>query len=254
VFQLCDDSPRTLMQVRTRIALQHRLCLRLATSDPVRARRIISGIAMPRDQATGWALLALGLADRDKQAASTALAESIQVIDRLVDSAKAVKPDPNGSLVASNPAALILPVVEKVAPQRLEEVFWKALALMPNDDLAQKRGIADPRIAQAAIVLARYDRQVADVFVTQAFSTMSSSRGAYDPLNIRAKACVDPHGAVTLMESLVPPGVRDLRPSPNNIMYEARDELLIYPIEPDDHHWQYVWRQSGVHLDEREFP
>jgi hypothetical protein len=254
VFQLCDDSPRTLMQVRTRIALQHRLCLRLATSDPVRARRIISGIAMPRDQATGWALLALGLADRDKQAASTALAESIQVIDRLVDSAKAVKPDPNGSLVASNPAALILPVVEKVAPQRLEEVFWKALALKPNDDLAQKRGIADPRIAQAAIVLARYDRQVADVFVTQAFSTMSSSRGAYDPLNIRAKACVDPHGAVTLMESLVPPGVRDLRPSPNNIMYEARDELLIYPIEPDDHHWQYVWRQSGVHLDEREFP
>ena len=34
VFQLCDSSPRTEMQIRSRIALQLRLCLRLATSDP----------------------------------------------------------------------------------------------------------------------------------------------------------------------------------------------------------------------------
>ena len=45
VFQLTDDSPRTPMQVRSRIALQLRLCRRLAKSDPARARRIIAGNA-----------------------------------------------------------------------------------------------------------------------------------------------------------------------------------------------------------------
>ena len=74
-------------------------------------------------------------------------------------------------MVANNPAASILPIVEKVAPERLEEVFWKAVALMPKDDMARERGIADFRVAEAAIFLARYDRQVADVFVTQAMSS-----------------------------------------------------------------------------------
>jgi hypothetical protein len=250
VFQLSDDSPRTLVQNTSRIALQLRLCLRLATSDPVRARRIIAGIEMPQDQACGWALLALGLADRDKPAARSAIAESILVIDGLLDSARASKPASTGVLTDHNPAALILPVVERVAPERLEEVFWRALALMPNDDWAQKRGIADVRVAEAAVVLARYDRQVADVFVTQAFSSAFST---YPPVLIRAKAGVDPHGAVRLMEAL-PPVVPDLQLPVNRIMNHSRDELLIYLIEPDDHHWQYVWSQRGIDLDERSFP
>ena len=120
--------------------------------------------------------------------------------------------------------------------------------------MAKKLSCADRRIGEAAIALARYDRQVADVFVTQAFSSMSSSRPNYWPWDIRAKASVDPQGAVRLMDSLLPPGGRDPRPSPGNIMYEARDELLIYLIEPGDHHWQYVWTNVGVDLDERTFP
>jgi hypothetical protein len=37
-------------------------------------------------------------------------------------------------------------------------------------------------------------------------------------------------------------------------MYSARDELLIYLIEPSDRHWQYAWTHAGVDLDERSFP
>jgi hypothetical protein len=37
-------------------------------------------------------------------------------------------------------------------------------------------------------------------------------------------------------------------------MYEARDQLLIYLIEPGDRHWQYAWIHAGVDLDERSFP
>jgi hypothetical protein len=253
VFQLSDDSPRTLVQNTSRIVLQLRLCLRLATSDPVRARRIIAGIEMPQDQACAWALLALGLADRDKPAARLAIAESIQVIDRLADSARASQTARTGALGDHNPAALILPIVERVAPERLEEVFWRAVALLPNDDLAQKRGVADVRIAEAAIVLARYDRQVADVFVSQAFSSYSPAFSAYPPMLIRAKAGVDPHGAVGLMEALPPVGPGPELPV-NRMMNRSRDQLLIYLIEPDDHHWQYVWSERGIDLDERSFP
>jgi hypothetical protein len=253
LFQLTDDSPRTPLQVRSRIALQLRLCRRLAKSDPPRARRIIAGMQMPRDQALGWALLALGLADRDKQAANTALAESIQVIDRMPDFATDVNPAATGVLADHNPAALILPIVEKVAPERLEEVFWRAVALMPNDEVAQKRGTVDFRLAGAAVVLGRYNRQVTDVFVTQAMSALPASRTVYNPMIIRAKAGVDPEGAVTLMQAL-PPGGRDRRLSPNGMMYAARDELLIYLIEPSDRHWQYVWTHADVEFDERSFP
>ena len=62
--------------------------------------------------------------------------------------------------IATNPAASILPIVEKVAPERLEEVFWRAVALMPKYDPVLLN-IASARAAVPAIFLARYDRQAA---------------------------------------------------------------------------------------------
>jgi hypothetical protein len=55
------------------------------------------------------------------------------------------------------------------------------------------------------------------------------------------------------MEALPPGGLDDRLPA-NSIIYSARDELLIYLIEPSDRHWQYVWTHAGVDLDERSFP
>jgi hypothetical protein len=251
VFQLIDESSRTFGQNRNQIAL--RLCRRLAKTDPERARRIIVGLKTPQDQACGWALLALGLAERDKPAARSALAESIQTIDRLVDSPGAVKPAPPWMRVAEDPAASILPIVEKVAPERLEEIFWRAVALMPKDDLARQRGIVDFRVAAAAIFLARYDRQVADVFVMQAMSSQSPSRNFYHPDVIRAKAGVDPQGAVAMMEALPIEGL-DPRVPMNELTNEARDELVIYLVEPSEYHWKYLWSHSGIPLGERRFP
>ncbi len=111
-----------------------RLCTPMAKSDPERARRLIAGLKNPREQACGWAMLAFVLADRDMPAARSALTESIRLIDRLGGPpASRTCATPMVS-VAINPAASILPIVEKVAPERLEEVFWKAVALMPNYD------------------------------------------------------------------------------------------------------------------------
>ena len=44
-------------------------------------------------------------------------------------------------------------LVENLVPERLEEVFWKAVALMPKDDLCASEACADPRLAAAAVFL-----------------------------------------------------------------------------------------------------
>ena len=154
VFQLIDDSGRAAHENKTQVAV--RLCRLMAKTDPERARRIIAGLKNTPAQACAWALLAQGLADGDKPAARLALAESIKLIDHAgtAEQATAERPVPL-MFVAANPAASILPIVENVAPERLEEVFWKAVAHMPKDETASKRGIADHRLAVIAIFLAR---------------------------------------------------------------------------------------------------
>jgi hypothetical protein len=248
VFQLIEDSSTaSARDNRSQIAL--RICRRLLKTDPERARRIIVGLKTPQDQACGWALLALGLAERDKPAARSALDESIRLIDRLLEQAGTVKRPISRSRGADNPAASILPIVEKVAPERLEEVFWRAVTLTPNEDTARERAMVDPRVAVAAILLARYDRQVADMFVTQAISSQQRSRNVYFSTVIRAMAAVDPRAAVATVESL-PLGDLD----PRNMANEAREELVIFLLEPYEDRWKTDCSRAGIPVDERRFP
>ena len=198
VFQLVDDSSDRPVQSKSRLALE--LCLPVAKTDAERAKRLIAVLNTPREQACGWALLALGLADRDKAGARSALAESIRLIDQLDG-----PPGPAERLTAitANPAASILPIVEQLAPERLEELFWKAIALIPRNDAARERGVVDAQVANATNFLARYDRQAADMFLNQAIA--SESRGVVGNIRsvlpvIRAKAVADPWGAVGLFE------------------------------------------------------
>ena len=146
--------------------------------------------------------------------------------------------------VALNPAASILPIVEKVVPELLEEVSWRAVALMPKDDeMARQRGLFAWRVAEGAIFLARHDRQVADVFVTLAISSLPRGTVGYSPMIIRAKAAVGPRGAFALMEAL-PAGGLDPRFPANDI----REELITSLVEPTEDQWKSVWEQSGIPL------
>ena len=105
--------------------------------------------------------------------------------------------------------------------------------------------LVDYRLAEAAIVLARYDRQVADVFVTQAMSSLSRQPPVYYPMVIRAKAGVDPQGAVAMIEAL-PPGSLGSAADPANVLLnQARHELINFLVEPSENHWKVVWRSLG---------
>ena len=120
---------------------------------------------------------------------------------------------------------------------------------MPNDKMARERGIADPRLAAAAVFLRRYDRQVAELFLTQAMKSHSSSQTRYHWTVVRAKASVDPRGAVAMIESLPPGGSNSSHPT-----NYTRDELATCLAEPIDEHWKVIWSLSGVPVDGRSYP
>ncbi len=220
-----------------------------------RAQQLIADQKTPGEQACAWAVLALGLADRDKPAARAALYHSIQLIDGLLDRAGTPERSTRRVSLTLNPAASILPIVEKVAPECLEEVFWKAVALMPIDEIARGRGVPDIRAAAATIFLARYERQAADVFLTQA--TASAPRGMIGNIRfvsrfIRIKACVDPRAAAAMFESLGPVG-DDPNVFADGLALSALDDLIESLIEPNDEHWKHAWRGPTVPF-EKPFP
>ena len=89
---------------------------------------------------------------------SDAIDHVIQEIDRLRESG----PGPEQVIIIgdvrlmypTNPAAVILPVVERAAPDRLAEVFWRAVALHPRLE-AGPRGAAPVLLHRLRVPVAR---------------------------------------------------------------------------------------------------
>ena len=159
--------------------------------------------------------MAVGLAEKDKAGASEALDRAIQEIDRLRESG----PGPehghimNGIrlMPPTNPAAQILPIVERIAPERLAEVFWRAVALHPRIETDREDQLETSYIGYECTLLARYDREVAAALFEPMDSYLKprprdQASGAFLNTALMAKGCIDPRAAVALIESLTPPG------------------------------------------------
>jgi hypothetical protein len=120
-----------------------RLARRLARVDPPRAGRFAAAQRGLAERALAWAYVALGLAESKRARAPEAVDQAIQEIDRLRESG----PGPEQVMILTdvllmyptNPAAVILPVVEQAAPDRLADVFWRAVALHPRIEPDNKR-------------------------------------------------------------------------------------------------------------------
>ncbi len=253
VFQLVEDSAPNQLISRNHIALW--LCGPMAKADPKRAERLIGELKTPAAQACGWAVLALAVVDRDKAAARLALDRSIQLIDGLIAQSGAAEGSPFLVDLFTNPAASILPIVEKVAPEHLEEVFWKAVALMPKSDTARQHALPDNRVAAAAVFLARYDRGAADLFLTQAKAALQ--RGTTDFRRfagsiLRIEVSADPRAAVATFESLSGAGDKPYL-MPDGSAPPVLGDLIETLIEPYDEHWKRVWRSPSEAFD-RPFP
>jgi hypothetical protein len=233
-----------------------RLCRRLARVDPTRARRVAASLSGPGIRACAWAYVALGLAEKDKAGAALAMDRAIEEIDRLRESGLAAEPGyaVGGVLLLypANPAAVILPIVERIAPERLAEVFWRAVALHLRIKTDRDDQLARSNIGFECMLLARYDRQVAAVLFEpinsylHALAARTGSREEFDPSVITALGCIDPRSAVALMESLTPP--RDYRrPHPAHQARRRLAEMLSMPLET---RWMRLWSSMLVRLDD----
>jgi hypothetical protein len=233
------------------------LCGAMARTDAEPAKRLIAEFKTPGEQSCGWALVALALADRDKPAALAALNTAIELIDGLVAHPAAAARPAYPITVFTNPAASILPIVEKLAPERLDEVFWKAVALMPGDDAARDAGVPDLRMVGAVPFLARYDRQLADTLLNQAMASAPPGRTTLirfmGPL-FAARRSVDPRAAAAMFESLVSvPENPSAFANQNGAGIPLLTGLIEFLLEPDDEHWKRDWRGEEEYF-ERPFP
>ncbi len=144
-----------------------RLCRRLAEVDLPRARQIAAGIETPGARACAWASTALGAAAHDKAAALESLDRSLEAIDNLLESGPGVEPITNldgmDTLYPTNPTAVILPVVEQVAPERLAEFFWRAVALHARIDADEEDRLQRSAIGVECMLLSHYNREAAAV-------------------------------------------------------------------------------------------
>jgi len=148
------------------------------------------------------------------------------------------------------PAAVILPVVERIAPERLAEVFWRAVALHPRIDTDRDEQIQSSYVGFECMLLSRYDRDVAAALFEPMDSYLRSLAARKGPRNefttslIVAKACLDPRAAVAFLESLTPP--RDF--SLSNPAHEARLRLAEVLGLPPENRWRRLWRSLGAQV------
>jgi hypothetical protein len=228
---------------------------RLARVDPPRARRVAASLVGTGTRACAWASVAAGLAEKDRPGASEALDRAIQEIDRLRESG----PGPGIALFSNgirvmpptNPAAQILPIVERVAPERLADVFWRAVALHPRIETDREDQLQKSYISYECTLLARYDRDVAAALFEPMDSYLKSPAARQASvvfLNtaLMAKGCIHPRAAVELVESLAPP--RDSnRLNPAEL---ARLRLAERLGRPPEIRWRELWRFMGAQPDD----
>ncbi|QEH35537.1 Dioxygenase [Aquisphaera giovannonii] len=215
-----------------------RICRRMAGKDPDRARRIAASQPVSSERAYAWTFLALGLRASDPAASREALDRAVAEID-------AVAPgDPRESW-SGNAAASILPLVEELAPDVVEEVFWHAVALQPADEDPREDlgGNGGEGRSDLPLLLSRYDRAVAATLLAPVDEYLRGIPNRADgdnatPAMILAVGAIDPRRAVEVVEGLPKARSRSINDSTNWARQTLSDQLAM----PPDRRWMRIWR------------
>jgi hypothetical protein len=100
------------------------------------------------------------------------------------------------------------------------------------------------------MLLARYDREVAAALfrpMEAYLRSLAAAKGSQDQFNsasIVAWGCIDPRGAVALLDSMEPP--REF--GRNHPYHYARLTLAEVLGLPPDQRWRRIWRMTGIQL------
>lgn len=186
--KLAANDPASAQRVLNMMRTQHnrdrwssRVCYHMTPTDADRAREIAVAIEEPCIRAHALGMMALALSESDKAMAGKLVQEAFAILDKLV-----IKTAVRGTPHAQDVALSLLPVVESINTELVNETLWHTLSLGEK-----------PRALTAACV-ARYDRDMATQWLPP---DMLESPGQ-SRMHFFALAQLDPEASVRLVKDL----------------------------------------------------
>jgi hypothetical protein len=210
------------------------LCWKLAVVNPTRARRGIESFTGTGTNTELQFFLALGSKGRDEALSRQAFEAGIDGLDRLMR---------EGPEQYQHLAGTLLPIVERIDPARVPEIFWR--------DVASRLPVGNPRTLTAysptylITHLAWFDRDVAAALFEPTRACIDAA--ALDPsaewsYDFVAWSLFDPRAAVARLENLpMDPKVE------NNVTWCRRAVAKSLATSPQQR-WRELWKDWDIVL------
>ncbi|HZW32785.1 MAG TPA: carboxypeptidase-like regulatory domain-containing protein, partial [Isosphaeraceae bacterium] len=217
-----------------RSGLLETLCWKMARVDPARARRLIESFRARELQPHLYLFLALGEKPRDEPAARQAFEEGLREIDRLMHE----RPERFQSL-----AGWLLPIVERIDPALVPEMFWRDVASRPPS--GNPRTIRASSPADLIRRLVWYDREVAAALFEPIRARMEHTEDqelATWGIEFAAWSLFDPRAAVARLEKV--PVSNDPGRDANRARLAAATVLGL----PYEAGWRRLWNPWSIIL------
>jgi hypothetical protein len=224
------DAVRVLKLVRDDFQRQQyavHVAYRLASVEPAQAQEAIDLIASLDFKALAQGLMAQALSKSDAPAAAAQLAGAYQTLAKMADG--------ETSHLAGTLAAWMVPIVEQVEADRVEEFVWRAVSL--RQPLAMQDdgdGWSLRSRAYLAMFLSRYDRDLArDLYGNLAAELIQKRNAGETKYLYAAAAMIDSARAVGLYEKLPDD-------APQKTKAQARRGLIDVLSHRGEARWQAV--------------
>jgi hypothetical protein len=207
------------------------LCWKMAAVDPARARRIIEELPERIEfHPELFLFLALGSKTLDESASRQAFQIGVQGIDRLLQER------PERYRID---AGRFLPIVERIDPALVPEVFWL--------DVASRLPVGNPRSlayspSSTITRLAWYDRDVAAALLAPILARLDQSADDELAADFRAWSLFDPRAAVARLEK-IPVDTKARR-----ITMVARLVVAASLAQTHEERWRKIWGDWDIIL------
>jgi protocatechuate 3,4-dioxygenase beta subunit len=236
--------------------LARRVCYRMAPVDLERARRIAAKVGGPQARAQTHLVMARALAEHEQQEESRRELElGLAGLAELSDAGEILT---NYDRCAAGLGLAFLPVVELVAPDRVDETFWRALSWRRAPGRCD-RGVSSPtawllqRDGTIAVAAARYDRAATSHllarFVPQIAELLASSDEEASALAV-AQASIDPNEARRWVDAAAANAKGEARNTRR--AYLLSDILLFLVATPQERWDKQMQRNLGLWIVDTE--
>jgi hypothetical protein len=215
----------------------HAACLMIG--DPAAAEEAISMIKSLDLHAFARGLYSLTLAKKDAKQSRLQLDRAYETLTKLVESDA-----PHMYVYHAAPvvAAWLLPIVETLAPDQVDEYLWRAMSLrLPLAKQGDRERTVLNSRAYLAMYLSRYDRELA----REVYGDLIGEAARLEPNEysggakgwFAAAAMVDPNWAVSLYDALADD-------APRNVKAQARNGL----VDILSRHGEARWQEAADYL------